>query len=74
MKKLLCILTAMFLLAAGCALAEDIWDFNTNDYALNGYSGAGGDVVIPNYIHHPARNGTAGGGQRAFLRRCARFP
>ena len=34
------------MLAAGFALAEEMWDFNTNDYAVEGYSGPGGDVVI----------------------------
>lgn len=33
-------------------LAEDesVWNFDTTNYSLNGYSGAGGDVVIPDTI------------------------
>jgi len=52
MKKILCMIIALLLLWAGFALAEDesAWDFDTINYALNGYSGAGGDLVIPAVI------------------------
>ena len=52
MKKTLSLILALLMLCACCALAEDesVWDFDTLDFALNGYTGAGGDVVIPDII------------------------
>lgn len=29
---------------------ESVWSFDTVDYTLDGYSGAGGDVVIPDTL------------------------
>jgi len=49
MKKALSLIIALLLLSAGFALAEDesVWGFDTLNYALSGYSGPGGDLVIP---------------------------
>lgn len=48
MKKLICLLTVLLLVCCLPALAEDdVWDFDADYCELNGYSGAGGDVVVP---------------------------
>ena len=43
MKKLLCLIILLTLTFSCFTLAENesVWDFDTFDYALNGYSGAG---------------------------------
>lgn len=53
MKKILCLIIALFMLSVCFALAEDesVWDFDTINYALNGYSGTGGDLIIPACIN-----------------------
>lgn len=52
MKRWICALIALVLLlgmqTAGAEAA--IWDFDTNDFRMNGYQGEGGAVVIPDDI------------------------
>ena len=48
MKKLICLLTAVLLALCLPALAEESeWNFDADYCELNGYTGAGGDVVVP---------------------------
>ena len=52
MKKLLCMMLALLMLAVCFAAQaeETAWTFDTNDYRLEGYQGPGGAVVIPETI------------------------
>ena len=52
MKKLLCLLILLMLTFSCFALAENeaTWDFDAFDFSLDGYSGAGGDIIIPAVI------------------------
>ena len=51
MKKMLCMLLMLLMLPLGVlAETENRWDFDANDYALDGYNGPGGDVVVPDFI------------------------
>ena len=48
MKKLICLLTVLLLVFTLSALAEENeWTFDADYCELSGYSGAGGDVVVP---------------------------
>lgn len=52
MKKLLCAILALMLLAAsmGAQAEQADWEFDFDDYKLTGYLGEGGAVVIPERI------------------------
>ena len=53
MKKRLCLPVILLTLALSApAMAEDesIWTFDTENYSLDNYSGAGGDVTVPDTI------------------------
>jgi len=53
MKKTWVLLVALLMLLGGMtALAEDesVWEFDAYNFSLDGYTGAGGDVVIPPVI------------------------
>ncbi len=50
MNKLMSLLIVLLLLFMGAALGEEVWDFDPYNYSLDGYTGAGGDVVIPEMI------------------------
>ena len=50
MKKLICLLMALLLACCLPALAENVWDFDEDYCELNGYAGAGGDVIVPGEI------------------------
>ena len=52
MRKLACLLMALFIAFCLPALAEenDVWDFDEDYCELDGYTGAGGDVAVPGEI------------------------
>ena len=53
MKKKLCLPVILLTLALSApAMAEDesVWTFDTENYSLDNYSGAGGDVTVPDTI------------------------
>ena len=52
MKKMLCMMLMLLCLLAGISAQaeETVWDFDTANFKLNGYQGAGGAVVIPDAL------------------------
>jgi len=49
-KPLIFLLSCFLLLGFASALADSDYEFNSEDYAITGYTGPGGDVVIPDSI------------------------
>ncbi|MGN0778620.1 MAG: leucine-rich repeat protein [Aristaeellaceae bacterium] len=52
MKKWLCVLLSLLMLLLACpALSESAeWNFDADYYVLKGYTGEGGDVIVPGQI------------------------